>query len=306
MGFFELRVFLDLTIPVAVFVMMTAMGLNLRAADIAAVLRRPKSLIVATALQILLLPPLAVLLAWLLDADPVPALVLIAIAASPGGVFSNVYVHFIRGNLALSVAMTLLSTVLMALFAPWVVSAAAAVLGGVFTAGVFSSVELLQQLAGVVLFPLCAGAAVSYHFPALAARARRAVDAAAGLSVLVVLVSATVITRTVAGEFLAEALLFSGVMCAGCFALGRAAACLLPPPDRSACVLEFGLRNLTVALLLASGYATDASVVAFLLVFFVLSSVAALLLGLLQPARGLDRGAGRAAQGVGTRHDGER
>lgn len=286
MGFFDLRVFIDLTIPVAVFVMMTAMGLNLRAADIVAVLRRPRSLIVATALQILLLPPLAVLLAWLLDADPVPALVLIAIAASPGGVFSNVYVHFIRGNLALSVAMTLLSTVLMALFAPWVVSAADLVLGGVFTGGAFSPVELLQQLAGLVLFPLCAGAAVSFRFPALAARARLAVDAAAGLSVLVVLVSAAVITQAVAGQFLAEALLFSGAMCAGCFALGRAAASFVAPPDRSACVLEFGLRNLTVALLLASGYATDARVVAFLLVYFVLSSLAALLTGILQRTRG--------------------
>jgi hypothetical protein len=97
---------------------MTAVGLNLSPSALRETFRRPRSLVLATALQIVLLPAAVLAMIAVLRPDPVLALVLLAIAICPGGAMSNAFTHLVGGNLALSVMMTMVTTLLVSATAP--------------------------------------------------------------------------------------------------------------------------------------------------------------------------------------------
>jgi bile acid:Na+ symporter, BASS family len=89
---------------------MLGMGATLTAADFAAVARRPRFLLVGAACQFLLTPLLAVLLNHAFGVPPGIAVGLILIAAMPGGTLSKVFAYLGRGNIALSISLTLCGT----------------------------------------------------------------------------------------------------------------------------------------------------------------------------------------------------
>lgn len=93
-------------------VLMFDLGLSLRMADFAALLRRPRAMILGLAGQVLALPALAFMLIHLFDPDPVMATGLVLIACSPGGSSSNVFSALARGDVALSVSLTACSSII--------------------------------------------------------------------------------------------------------------------------------------------------------------------------------------------------
>lgn len=100
-----------LTLLVAIVLSMAGMGSTLTRAKVMAVFRRPKAVLVGFACQYGLLPLVAVGLVHLFDLSGALALGLILVGCSPGGVASNIFAYFARANVALSIAMTALSTV---------------------------------------------------------------------------------------------------------------------------------------------------------------------------------------------------
>ncbi len=89
---------------------MLGMGATLRAADFAALARRPRSLLAGAACQFLLTPFLAVLLSRAFGVPPGIAVGLILVAAMPGGTLSKVFAYLGRGNIALSISLTVCGT----------------------------------------------------------------------------------------------------------------------------------------------------------------------------------------------------
>jgi BASS family bile acid:Na+ symporter len=95
----------DIAVPLVV-----GMGLTLE--DFRRIRACPKPVVVATAGQLLVLPSVASGLAWAVE--PVPGIVggMVLVAASPGGAISNYYVYLARADVALSVTLTAVSTLL--------------------------------------------------------------------------------------------------------------------------------------------------------------------------------------------------
>ena len=89
---------------------MLGMGATLTAADFAAIARRPRSLLAGAACQFLLTPLLAVLFNHAFAVPPGSAVGVILIAAMPGGTLSKVFAYLGRGNIALSISLTLCGT----------------------------------------------------------------------------------------------------------------------------------------------------------------------------------------------------
>jgi BASS family bile acid:Na+ symporter len=89
---------------------MLGMGATLTAADFAAIVRRPRFLLVGAACQFLLTPLIAVLVNHAFAVPPGIAVGIILVAAMPGGTLSKVFAYLGRGNIALSIALTLCGT----------------------------------------------------------------------------------------------------------------------------------------------------------------------------------------------------
>jgi BASS family bile acid:Na+ symporter len=105
-------------ITILLGVVMFGMGLTLKPVDFKIVLTRPLPVIVGVAAQFLIMPFAAFAIAYLLKLPPELAAGLVLLGCVPGGTASNVMVYLAKGNLALSVAMTSLSTLMAPIMTP--------------------------------------------------------------------------------------------------------------------------------------------------------------------------------------------
>jgi len=99
---------------------MFGMGLTLTLQDFSRILAMPRIVALGTLLQFSLMPFFAWLIARLLNLDPLLAAGMILLGASPGGTASNVVCYLARGNVALSITLTAVSTLLAVLLMPWI------------------------------------------------------------------------------------------------------------------------------------------------------------------------------------------
>ena len=99
-------------------IIMFGMGLTLTLPDFALVVKRPLPVIVGVIAQYVIMPGVAFLLAKLLHLDPAIAAGVILVGCAPGGTASNVISYLAKGDVALSVTMTSISTLLAPFMTP--------------------------------------------------------------------------------------------------------------------------------------------------------------------------------------------
>ena len=98
---------------------MLGMGVTLQPKDFTQVFKSPKIIILGVSLQFLIMPAWSALLAWGFGLSPELAVGLILVACCPGGTASNVVVFLAKARVALSVSLTLCSTVIAVVLTPW-------------------------------------------------------------------------------------------------------------------------------------------------------------------------------------------
>lgn len=101
-----------IALPLALAFIMFYLGLTLRAADFAQVLRRPRAFATGLVGQVVMVPLAGALVAHVAGLDATMAVGLMVLAACPGGVSSGLLTHLARGDVALSIALTAVSSVL--------------------------------------------------------------------------------------------------------------------------------------------------------------------------------------------------
>jgi len=163
-------------LSVILALMMFSVGLGLRVDDFRRVLRRPGVILFGTALQVIVLPALTFLLTFAIAPTASIALGMMVVAACPGGNASNVLTQAARGDAALSVSLTALSSALAVLTTPFNI---------VFWAGLhprtshlLSSIGLdrgafLSETALTLGLPLATGLFFAERAPRIAMRMRR-------------------------------------------------------------------------------------------------------------------------------------
>jgi BASS family bile acid:Na+ symporter len=115
-----------LMIILMLFLIMVGMGLTLTLKDFAVLISRPKGIIVGEILQFGIMPLIAMGFGYLLgfhESYPYIYVGMILITATPGGVTSNLMTHYAKGDVALSVSLTSISTVLSIFFVPLLLNA---------------------------------------------------------------------------------------------------------------------------------------------------------------------------------------
>lgn len=105
-------------LPLALAIIMFTLGLGLTIADFKRVLVYPRGISIGMVNLLLISPLLAFIIADLFNLDPLLALGLVLLGASPGGTLSNVFTHIARGETAMSVTMTAISSVTALIMIP--------------------------------------------------------------------------------------------------------------------------------------------------------------------------------------------
>jgi len=157
---------------------MFGVALDLKIEDFKAVLTMPKPVLIGMVGQFVLLPAVTFLLVMVIRPAPSIALGMMLVAACPGGNISNFLTHYARGNTALSITMTALSTAVAIVMTPLNLS----LWGGLNpeTAKILKEVALdpLEMLLAVFLLlglPMAAGMWTGYKFPRFVERAHKPV-----------------------------------------------------------------------------------------------------------------------------------
>src|SRR5690606_3807171 len=116
------RYMAEILLPIALAFLMFIVGLRLGFGDFRAIARSPAALAAGLAAQVLLLPAIALGLAYVFGLTPAMRLGLIVVAAAPGGITSNFIAVLSRADVALSTAMTLVTSLLAVVSIPLILS----------------------------------------------------------------------------------------------------------------------------------------------------------------------------------------
>ena len=119
----------DIFLPIALAFIMFALGLGLTGADFLRVLKQPKDFFVGAISQIILLPVIAFILVKIWPISPELAIGVMIIAAAPGGVTSNILTSFARGDVALSISLTAIISLLSVITVPFIILTSLVLLG---------------------------------------------------------------------------------------------------------------------------------------------------------------------------------
>tara|TARA_B100001123_G_scaffold204185_1_gene231560 strand:- start:17 stop:871 length:855 start_codon:yes stop_codon:yes gene_type:complete len=119
----------DLFLPLALAFIMFALGLGLTGADFLRVAKQPKDFFIGTISQIILLPVIAFILVKIWPISPELAIGVMIIAAAPGGVTSNILTSFAKGDVALSVSLTAIISLLCVVTVPFIILTSLNLLG---------------------------------------------------------------------------------------------------------------------------------------------------------------------------------
>src|SRR5688572_13472768 len=124
MGGGEESLIVSVGLPISLAVIMASLGLSLTTDDFKRVLKFPRGVGIGLFNLLLVSPLLAFAIAKLFDLDPALAVGLVLLGASPGGTTANLMTHLARGDTALSVSMTALSSIAAVITVPLYLSLA--------------------------------------------------------------------------------------------------------------------------------------------------------------------------------------
>ncbi len=142
--------------PIVLALIMLGLGLGLSIKDFTRVLKTPKDFFVGFFSQLIILPIVALGVALVLNLSPPLAIGLMIIAAAPGGVTSNVLTKFADGDVALSISLTAVTSLVSIISVPFIVINSANFLGVTISQEI-SMVGIALKMALVVSVPVIIG-----------------------------------------------------------------------------------------------------------------------------------------------------
>ena len=155
----------DVILPLALAFIMFTLGLGLTFSDFARVAKMPKNFLIGLISQLIFLPLVALIIVFIWPLQPELAIGLMLIAAAPGGVTSNILTSFAKGDVALSISLTAVMSLLSVISVPLVLGLSIGLisndsLGSISLTGIAISMFLIVTLP--VLLGMIFRASLSY------------------------------------------------------------------------------------------------------------------------------------------------
>ncbi|ANH37794.1 Sodium Bile acid symporter family protein [Nocardioides dokdonensis FR1436] len=247
----------DLTLlNILLGLMMFGVALTLRPADFVRIIKAPKAPAAGLVAQFVLLPAGTCLAAWLLPVSAEVALGMMLVAACPGGSFSNILTWLARGNVAVSVSMTAVSSLAATVLTPFNFALYGTLnprTRDLMTDISLDRVDLLLLVLLVLALPMALGMTLGSRFPGFAARSEKPWRIG---SMVVFLAFVAIAFGNNLDLFLDQIGTFFWVVVGhNALALllgqGIARSLRMPVSDRRAVTLEVGIQNSGLGLVIA-------------------------------------------------------
>jgi len=261
--------------PIALALIMLGLGLGLKIDDFKRVITNPKDFTIGIICQIILLPVVAYILVLILRLPLEIALGLMIISAAPGGVTSNVLTKFANGDVALSVTLTAVGSLISIASVPFIVFTSANLLGQSNFSTEITMTGIALKMALVVTVPVLIGMIIRHFADNFISSNISIINKATGILFLVVFFSIWVEERENIVNYLVQAglavLILNVVMMTLAFYIAKIFATGIS--QRKCISLECGLQNGTLAVFVATQIFNDVAYMvptaAYALVMFI-------------------------------------
>jgi BASS family bile acid:Na+ symporter len=167
----ESGILADVLLPLAIVLIMIAMGMTLTGIDFRRLATQPKAIGVGLISQLILLPAIAFAVAGVFGLATTFALSMILLAASPGGSTSNLIVHMADADRPLSITLTAISNVVAFVTLPIYITIAQNVFGNLPGEATVPAGDLVVQIAALTVVPIAIGMFIRAKRPDFADRA---------------------------------------------------------------------------------------------------------------------------------------
>ena len=239
--------------PFALALIMFGLGLGLTTTDFSRVIKNPKDFFVGFFSQLILLPIVALGLVFLLNLPTTIAVGLMIIAAAPGGVTSNILTKFANGDVALSVTLTAVTSLVCILSVPFVVLNSANIIGVSISSDI-SITKVALKMALVVTVPVLFGMIIRKMFSNFILSKINLIDKLSGILFVIVFTAIYIEERNNILAYILQAglavLILNIVMMTLAFLIAKKFTSGI---SQQKCIaLEGGLQNGTVAVFVAT------------------------------------------------------
>ena len=240
--------------PLALAFIMLGLGLGLSIKDFTRVIKTPKDFLIGIVCQLILLPIVAYIITIILRLPIEIALGLMIIAAAPGGVTSNVLTKFANGDVALSISLTAVNSLISIISVPFIVFTSAEMLGVTNISKDITLTGIAIKMALVVTVPVIIGMTIRSFAENFINSKIKIINHLTSLLFVIVFVAIYVEERANILNYLTQAgtavLTLNIVMMVLAFFIAK--CCATGISQRKCIALECGLQNGTLAVFVAT------------------------------------------------------
>ena len=245
--------------PLSLALIMLALGMGLTVQDFTRVVKQPRDFLVGLVCQLIFLPIIAFALVFILDTPVELAVGLMIIAAAPGGVTSNILTKFANGDVALSISLTAIISLLSIITVPFIIFKSIDLLNASASTNEISMTGISIKMFLVVTLPVILGMIIRRFANNFVSSNEKTTQTISLILFLIVLFGAIIQERTNIVPYMMKAgtitfflnivMMLIGFYVAKVFATGI--------QQRKCISLECGLQNGTLAIFVATQIFND-------------------------------------------------
>ena len=267
-----LEVFYVKFVPFFLFTVMMAMGLALTLQELQAVFSRPRGIIGGLSAQLIVLPLLGIGFGLLYNSPPVIAAGAIILCACPGGVTSNAYTFSAKADIALSIGLTVVASLITVFTIPFLTLFALDLHLDRSQIPDLSAIDMIWTLSKFTLVPVALGLAFRAWQPELAKRLveRLRIIALVALVIIAIIGTINAWDMIVTNIWTAGLLMATINLVAMSIGYGLGNLLRLPFTQMASITFEVGVQNLSMALFVCLTFlkSSDLAVATFVYAFF--------------------------------------
>lgn len=240
-------------LPLALAFIMLGMGLSLTIKDFKNIFLFPKAAIIGLVNQLILLPVFGFALVQLFGLSGALAVGVMILAACPGGATSNLITHLSKGDIALSISLTAVTSFITIITIPLIVNFAISHFGEEGSVALPVG-ETIIQIMGVTVVPVSIGMFLKKRFPNLSLKADRPVRIASAVFFALIILAAILKERDsiVAFFIISGPVMLSLNVLTLVVGYFLATVFVLPKRQRLTISIESGIQNGTLGILIAA------------------------------------------------------
>ena len=245
---------IDVFLPLALAFIMFALGLGLTGKDFVRVAKQPRDFFVGAISQVILLPIIAFILVKIWPIAPELAIGVMIIAAAPGGVTSNLLTSFAKGDVALSISLTAIISLLCVITIPFIVLTSVGLLADSGITQDISLIGMARDMFLIVTVPVILGMLFRRFASGIASTFEPIAKKISTVLFVLVLLGAIAAERENVVSYFAQAglitLVLNVVMMVVAYFIAQS---LASGTEQKKCItIECGLQNGTLAIFVAT------------------------------------------------------